>query len=485
MSQQQNCHGPTIDRECHGQERVSDEDENIVYITYGDAIGSQGTPSPLGCVEARGILNGLTEGVAAGPDAMDTRLGNLPDLHRDRDRGITLRPERNESKVASDSDPGPEDNTAVSRMEPGIAIAAPDATMISSDATAAGFSEVAHGLLLAPALPALPTPTLPLSAPSGPASSEPAISTSAPFDPDTPWPATSKIARSEPIVTQSASRDSGFSKTSLVRGFVHLLSTVANTLDYHARTSKSKVTKVKKYIERLRDDPQVDGNLLSKRRLNESEYQQLLDSIAEDSDLQSFFDKRFRHEYSHEDHVLVIQIEGSGARHLFLRILGKMDEKQPDRSFTYKDCGFPGLVIEISVSQSVTDVQKKAKAYIQGTEGQIRTVINIDNFSQESLGVIESVISQEFRDKNGQPVSNADLRVSLSDFVSDEVMLPLGEDIPEFVLTSQVLCQVLKSAEEKHQNGEDAKRAGEKRQQKSLRRSERIRNMVKKPSYKV
>ncbi|KAF2228475.1 hypothetical protein EV356DRAFT_457746 [Viridothelium virens] len=392
-----------------------------------------------------------------------------------------------------------------------------------------------------PALPALPTPTLPLSAPSGPASSEPAISTSAPFDPDTPWPATSKIARSEPIVTQSASRDSGFSKTSLVRGFVHLLSTVANTLDYHARTSKSKVTKVKKYIERLCDDPQVDGNLLSKRRLNESEYQQLLDSIAEDSDLQSFFDKRFRHEYSHEDHVLVIrmlstlhevlgdgiqrkifswldsqssgsnsltnvakEIEGSGARHLFLRILGKMDEKQPDRSFTYKDCGFPGLVIEISVSQSVTDVQKKAKAYIQGTEGQIRTVINIDSnstypkkggsatfsiwradFSQESLGVIESVISQEFRDKNGQPVSNADLRVSLSDFVSDEVMLPLGEDIPEFVLTSQVLCQVLKSAEEKHQNGEDAKRAGEKRQQKSLRRSERIRNMVKKPSYKV
>ena len=225
---------------------------------------------------------------------------------------------------------------------------------------------------------------------------------------------------------------------------------MANTIDYHARTSKSKVTKVKKYIERLRDDPQVDGKLLSKRRLNEFEYQQLLNSIAEDSELQSFFDKRFRHEYSHEDHVLVIrilstlhevlgdgiqrkifswlhsqlsgsndlanvakEIEGSGARHLSLRILGKMDEKQPDSSLTYKDCGFPGLVIETSVSQSVTDVQKKAKAYIQGTEGQIRTVINIDSnstypkkggsatfsiwradFSQESLGVVESVISQ-------------------------------------------------------------------------------------------
>ena len=64
-------------------------------------------------------------------------------------------------------------------------------------------------------------------------------------------------------------------------------------------------------------------------------------------------------------------------------------------------------------------------------------------------------------------------------------MLPLGEDIPEFVLTSQVLCQLLNSAEEKQQNGEDAKKAGEKREQKSVRRSERIRNMVKKPSYKV
>ncbi|KAI9710498.1 MAG: hypothetical protein M1820_002634 [Bogoriella megaspora] len=388
--------------------------------------------------------------------------------------------------------------------------------------------------------PALPTPTLPPSAPSGLVSSELATSAPAPLDLDTPWPATSKIARSQPIATQSALRDSGFSKTSLVRGFVNLLSTVANAIDYHARTSKSKVTKVKKHIERLRDDPQLDGNLLIKRRLNEFEYQQLLDSIAKSSELQYFFDKRFRREYSHEDHVLVIrilstlhevlgdgiqrkifswldsqssgsnevadvakEIEGSGARHLFLRILGKTDEKQPDRSFTYKDCGYPGLVIEISVSQLATDVKKKARAYIQGTEGQIRTVINIDSnstypkkggsatfsiwradFSQKPLGIVESVINQDFRDKNGQPVSNADLRVSLSDFVSDEVMLPLGEDIPEFVLTSQVLCQVLKSAEEKHQNGENVKKAGEKRQQKSLRRSERIRNLVK-PSYKV
>lgn len=225
---------------------------------------------------------------------------------------------------------------------------------------------------------------------------------------------------------------------------------MANAIDYHARTSKSKVTKVKKYIERLRDDPQLDGKLLSKRRLNEFEYQQLLDSIAEDPELQSFFDKKLRHEYSHEDHMLVIrmvstlhevlgeriqrkifswldsqssssnqlanianEIQATGASDLFLEILGKIDGKQPDKSFTYMDCVHPGLIIEISVSQSVTEVRKKAKAYIHGTKGQTRTVINIDSnsrypkkggpatfsvwradFSQNPLDVVESVISQ-------------------------------------------------------------------------------------------
>ena len=108
---------------------------------------------------------------------------------------------------------------------------------------------------------------------------------------------------------------------------------------------------------------------------------------------------------------ITTKIRGTGARDLSLKILGKIDTKQADKSFTYKGCGYPGLVIEIS--ESAADVGKKAKAYIQGTKGQIRTVIYIGSngaypkkggpatfsiwrtdFSQEHLDVIESANNQ-------------------------------------------------------------------------------------------
>ena len=68
-------------------------------------------------------------------------------------------------------------------------------------------------------------------------------------------------------------------------------------------------------------------------------------------------------------------------------------------------------------------------------------------------------------------------------------MLPFREDlsrISEFVLTSKVLCEVLKDAEEMQQDSVEAKeKVTEDSQQKSPRRSERVRKMFKKPSYKV
>ncbi len=109
------------------------------------------------------------------------------------------------------------------------------------------------------------------------------------------------------------------------------------------------------------------------------------------------------------------KIEITGAPSLKVDVLReKPDTKGPDASFTYNDCGDPGLVIEVSYSQPAADVSKKARAYILGTKGVIRTVVHIDandiyqnkglsaRFSvwradftsvkdQEHVGIVESV----------------------------------------------------------------------------------------------
>ena len=54
------------------------------------------------------------------------------------------------------------------------------------------------------------------------------------------------------------------------------------------------------------------------------------------------------------------------------------DVLQPDKSFSHEDCGFPGLVIEISWSQREKDVVEKARSYLKWSKGEIRTVVGIE-----------------------------------------------------------------------------------------------------------
>ena len=131
-------------------------------------------------------------------------------------------------------------------------------------------------------------------------------------------------------------------------------------------------------------------------------------------------------------------------------------------------------------------------------------------------------IAQNFRDENKQPVPGADLRLSLiRDFVCEKALTSLernARDVPELVIPSNVLCDLLKEAEEIQQK-DDAKRKqkklervemervineprrqeAEQRRQAitpkrmvenvvkaiSPRKSSRIRNMTTQPSYKV
>ena len=58
-----------------------------------------------------------------------------------------------------------------------------------------------------------------------------------------------------------------------------------------------------------------------------------------------------------------------------LRNRGK---KSPDKSYRYKGCKFPSLVIEIAYSQRKLNLPDLAERYIYGSEGDIRTVIGIN-----------------------------------------------------------------------------------------------------------
>jgi hypothetical protein len=52
-------------------------------------------------------------------------------------------------------------------------------------------------------------------------------------------------------------------------------------------------------------------------------------------------------------------------------------EYHPDLSFRFRGPIFPGLVIEVAWSQAESDLQRKARRYIEYSNGDIRTVIGV------------------------------------------------------------------------------------------------------------
>jgi hypothetical protein len=54
--------------------------------------------------------------------------------------------------------------------------------------------------------------------------------------------------------------------------------------------------------------------------------------------------------------------------------------KDPDLSYKFlqEGCKFPGLVIEVAWSQRKLDLERLAKRYIEGSNGDIRTVVGVN-----------------------------------------------------------------------------------------------------------
>ncbi|KAI0108716.1 hypothetical protein GGR51DRAFT_514736 [Nemania sp. FL0031] len=121
------------------------------------------------------------------------------------------------------------------------------------------------------------------------------------------------------------------------------------------------------------------------------------------------------------------------------------DQLEPDLSFTNEDCTAADLVVEVAWSQSNLKLPHRATRYIEGKQGEIRTVIGLNmndiyrggcraTFSVwkaqhdgEKWTRITQVDNKEFLDKNGRPVDQCSLLVSLSDFICSEQAGEFGD----------------------------------------------------------
>ncbi|SPJ79170.1 uncharacterized protein FTOL_07561 [Fusarium torulosum] len=115
-------------------------------------------------------------------------------------------------------------------------------------------------------------------------------------------------------------------------------------------------------------------------------------------------------------------------------------EQQPDAQFEHHEARYPGVVVEVALTQDAKELRRIARRYIYYTDGQIKVVLGIDlnedkestisvwkpTFSpaQNGVGVdmdIEQVVQpQPFRDANKNPVNGA-LTLHLHDFAPDNL----------------------------------------------------------------
>ncbi|KAI1170114.1 hypothetical protein F4777DRAFT_592191 [Nemania sp. FL0916] len=121
------------------------------------------------------------------------------------------------------------------------------------------------------------------------------------------------------------------------------------------------------------------------------------------------------------------------------------DRLEPDQSFKYRSCLVAGIVVEVAWSQSNLKLPDRARRCIEGTEGEIRTVIGL-NMNDIYLGGrratfsvwkaeqhdnkwkrVAAVDNKEFISDKGEPISGCKFSLSLTDFLCAETARDLGD----------------------------------------------------------
>ncbi|KAK5012936.1 hypothetical protein LTR16_001959 [Cryomyces antarcticus] len=142
-------------------------------------------------------------------------------------------------------------------------------------------------------------------------------------------------------------------------------------------------------------------------------------------------------------------------------------KREPDASFRHIDAEFPGVVVEVSYSQKREDLARLADDYLLGSDGSTRVLIGLDieyrgsrkatvsmwrpqyimNAEQEELRAVQTVQNEVFRNEDGAPSGNFDLRLHLKDFANEELAEDVGDQDREIIISSQQLCVYLADAE--------------------------------------
>ncbi|KAF5547499.1 hypothetical protein FNAPI_8528 [Fusarium napiforme] len=164
-------------------------------------------------------------------------------------------------------------------------------------------------------------------------------------------------------------------------------------------------------------------------------------------------------------HVFTNSIDNVWSTRLSLIDGDETWERQPDAQFEHCDSRYPGVVVEVALTQEPKEFRRFAKRYIYHTDGQIKVVLGIDlNEDKESTisvwnptftplqngdGVemdIEQVVrSEPFRDTNKNPV-NGTLTLHLHDFAPDH--LCHGCPNTPFSISYRDISDMMTSAEE-------------------------------------
>ncbi|KAI1473576.1 hypothetical protein F4774DRAFT_404072 [Daldinia eschscholtzii] len=269
---------------------------------------------------------------------------------------------------------------------------------------------------------------------------------------------------------------------------------------------EQRVLEVISLIKQLRNEEYSTDDILIIRELSESDFVVLIDRLdTEDDKLKEYFEHDLCYDYPYrseqKDHIVFrmnSELHEHVSRKIHRRLANWIDElkrgntnpdgilskqyyetgaarirlkqathgKCPDESIRFEGCKYPGLLIEISWSQKVKELPKRAREFITRTAGAVRTVISIDVndtyekrrkkltgeaklsvwraswTSDNKLTVEMSVDNEVFQDEQGRlNPSAAGLHLSLEDFICRKAANGLDSSNPHLVIEAKELYQ--------------------------------------------
>ncbi|KAF2729083.1 hypothetical protein EJ04DRAFT_502924 [Polyplosphaeria fusca] len=145
---------------------------------------------------------------------------------------------------------------------------------------------------------------------------------------------------------------------------------------------------------------------------------------------------------------------------------------EPDASFWHDDAQFPGVIMEVAYSQKKKRLARLAEDYLLDSDANVQVVVGLDiEYGKKGsrkatlsvwrthlfpvdegseLRVVQEIISETFRDENGNPADHTGLRLRLRDFAHKGLVQDIMEsEDQELAISAQQLCDFLTLAEAK------------------------------------